>query len=149
MGKPRNGQGLAALFIPLFLAGCSGPGALGTTATTAPPPPPAVVNDPATRVSQVAWTTARAKKCGFVLDRPKLKASYLGFEASQTTDTAALTKLDRAFDAAEGVLAARMADKPDYCRSAVVEEVRADLARYLAGDFTARAVRVAEATDSP
>ncbi len=136
---------LTAIAVSLLLAGCSGSGGSAfTTSSVTPPPAPGVVNDPATRVAQAAWTSARAGKCGFEVDQAKLKAGYIAYETAQGTAPEALAKLDRAFEASRSVLVKKIANQPDYCSTRVVEETRGDLARNLAGDYAARAVAKAD-----
>jgi hypothetical protein len=119
------------------LAGCSGVGGkpLSTASTT-----PVVVDNNQTRLSQVAWTAARAAKCGFVIDQARLKSNYIAYEAT-ASEPAALATVEKAYDAVHSVMEKKIAPQSDYCSTAVVDEVRSDLARYLAGNFAARAVK--------
>jgi hypothetical protein len=73
--------------------------------------------DPLSRPIQVAWTSARAKYCGFLFEH-----AY-----------------DYTFDS----VTAGIGSDPAYCSKARTEAIRVDLTRYLAGDYTpsARAAR--------
>src|SRR5512145_535689 len=67
-------------------AGCSGASGLLTGSATAAADAPRKLgnDDPTARPIAVAWTSARAVRCGFHFDPAKLKASYLAYEARQS-----------------------------------------------------------------
>ena len=49
-----------------------------------PDAPPGISNEsPMARPASVAWTSARAKRCGFFFDPVKLRTTYLAYEARQ------------------------------------------------------------------
>lgn len=131
----------------LALAGCgNGGGSLFTGSVSkpaAPPPPPPVVNDLTTRLSQTAWNSARAVKCGFYLDHAKLTNAYLTYEAGLGATPEQLATIKQNYDAARVVFGKRISANPEYCTEKVVEETRMDISRYLAGDFAPRQVAVA------
>jgi hypothetical protein len=89
--------------------------------------------DPAAKPIQVAWTSARAAKCGFYFDPAKLRSAYLA------TDPAA----QQAYDAAHAQVIKALASKEDYCSKETIADIRADLRRHLAGDY-APTLRVAQ-----
>jgi hypothetical protein len=90
--------------------------------------------DPAARPIAVAWTSARAQRCGFYFDPGKLKASYLAYEAKQSgPDLAA--KAAKSYDTTFKTIHDRVASDPDYCSDRKSAEIKADLTRHLAGDF--------------
>lgn len=133
----------------LALAGCSKPDAApapsftSSTAAIATPAAdqPQVVNDADTRVLQVAWTSARADKCQFYYDLPKLKAAYLASEVQGGASEVEMSRIDKAFEFTRASVAGRLATKSNYCQDERnVRAVKSDLARYLTGDFSARAV---------
>lgn len=126
---------LGTVVFVLALAACSGS---QTTSSTEPLAP--VSNDPQTRAMQVAWTAERAQRCGFHVDQAKLKANYLGYETAQGLTPQQIGQLDGAYDKIRALIAPRIKD-PAYCTETVVSEIRSDLGRYLAGDFTPRSVR--------
>jgi hypothetical protein len=132
------GRLILASILALPLAACTAVKSL-TTGSVAP----VVVDDSATRLSQVAWTSARADKCGFVIDQARLKSSYIAYEAT-VTDPAGLAKVEQAYDAVRSVMVKKISPQADYCGAKVVGETRSDLARYLSGNFAARAVSNAE-----
>jgi len=67
-------------------SGCGGSASgLLTGSTPAAADGPGTLNndDPAARPVAVAWTSARAQRCGFYFDPAKLRASYLAYESRQ------------------------------------------------------------------
>src|SRR5262245_41286736 len=66
-------------------AGCSSAasGLLTGSTAAAADVPTASNDDPAARPMAVAWTSARAQRCGFFFDPGKLRSSYLAYEARQ------------------------------------------------------------------
>ena len=116
-------------------AGCSGASGLMTGSTPAAADAPGTLNneDPAARPVAVAWTSARAQRCGFYFDSAKLRSSYLAFEARQSgTD---LAKAEKTYDSTFQTIRQRVASEPNYCTDAKSAEIKKDLTRHLAGDF--------------
>jgi hypothetical protein len=118
-------------------AGCGG-GASGllTGSTPAAADAPGTVEnvDPGARPIAVAWTSARAQRCGFFFDPAKLRASYLAFEARQSPPDQ-FAKAEKTYDATFQTIRQRVAAEPDYCTDAKSAEIKKDLTRHLAGDF--------------
>jgi hypothetical protein len=81
----------------------------------------------------VAWTSARAQRCGFYFDPAKLRSSYLAFEARQPGADPA--KAEKTYDATFKTIRERAAADPDYCTDTKSAEIKKDLNRHLAGDF--------------
>ena len=92
-------------------------------------------DDPNARPVYVAWTSARAQRCGFYFDAAKLKASYLAYEQTQGVSGPAVATLDKNYDAAQKNLAAKVAEDPGYCQGRRADLVKADLNRLLGGDY--------------
>ena len=69
------------LAMPAALGGCSG-GASGLTTSAVSGETPSGINNehPMARPISAAWTSARAKRCGFYFDPGKLRDSYLRYE---------------------------------------------------------------------
>jgi hypothetical protein len=127
--------------LAVLLAGCNGSGGSAfTTGTAAPAAPlkPAVTDDVSTRAVQAATTSVRAEKCGFTVDLAKLEANYVAYETSRGTTADDLTKIGRGYTAGRKLLRNSFDQDPDYCSNAMVEKTRSDLARNLAGDFSAQ-----------
>ena len=81
----------------------------------------------------VAWTSARAQRCGFYFDAAKLRSSYLVFEGRQPG--ADVAKAEKAYDSTFQTIRKRVTDNPDYCTESKNAEIKKDLTRHLAGDF--------------
>jgi hypothetical protein len=106
--------------------------------------------DPLARPTQVAWTSARARHCGFMFDPVRLKSDYLASEARRyglgstggTTDIQ-MKKLEKTYDYTFDSVTVTIQDDPAYCNKSRADAIRKDLNRYLAGDYTpsARAAR--------
>jgi hypothetical protein len=92
--------------------------------------------DPLARPIQLAWTSARASYCGFMFDPVKLKADYMADESRRGADPYQLQRYSEAYDyTRESVLHTIKADG-NYCTKERNDAIRADLKRYLAGDYT-------------
>ncbi len=120
------------LFGATLNAGCgSSIGGLG--AAEAP-----VVSDdnPMARPIQVAWTSARAQRCGFYFDPARLRTTYLGYEQRQAGMTSEqFAKIQASYDSTFKTISAKVSADPDYCSDKKGEEIKADLQRHLAGDY--------------
>ena len=115
--------------------GCSGASGFLTGSTTAADAPGKLNNeDPAARPVAVAWTSARAVRCGFYFDPAKLKASYLAYEAKQAGPDK-LANVEKTYDSTFKAIRDRVSSDPDYCTNRKSAEIKTDLTRHLAGDF--------------
>ena len=117
-------------------AGCSGGASgllTGSTPAAADAPGTLSNEDPVARPIAVAWTSARAQRCGFYFDPAKLRSSYLAFEARQPG--ADLAKAEKTYDSTFQTIRQRVGSEPDYCTDAKSADIKKDLARHLAGDF--------------
>ena len=94
----------------------------------APGEVPALSNeDPLARPVAVAWTSARAQRCGFYFDPTKLRASYLAYEAKQsnrgaTGKSGEELRLDLQGHSRSGL------QRPDYCTDRKGTEIKTELA---------------------
>jgi hypothetical protein len=119
------------------LAGCGGgaSGFLGGAAPAAADAPGTMSDDhPMARPIAVAWTSARAQRCGFYFDPAKLRTSYLAFEAKQSAPEQ-LAKAEKTYDSTFKTIRERVTEDADYCSNAKSAEIKKDLNRHLAGDF--------------
>ena len=117
-------------------AGCSGGTGLITGSTAAADAPPTVAaEDPTARPMAVAWTSARAQRCGFYFDPDKLRASYLAYEARQSSPEQ-VAKAQQVYDTTFKTIRAKVAEDPNYCSDSKSADIKKDLTRHLAGDFT-------------
>ncbi len=117
-------------------AGCSGGASgllTGSTPAAADAPGTLTNEDPVARPIAVAWTSARAQRCGFYFDPAKLRSSYLAFEARQPG--ADLAKAEKTYDSTFQTIRQRVGSEPDYCTDAKSADIKKDLTRHLAGDF--------------
>lgn len=129
---------------PLLLGGCGGSGGLttasliggGEPAQAAPAPAGPAPSDPTSRALQVGATSARAGHCGFFFDPAKLKASFLAAESAKGASPEQLQKVEREYDYVRASVAKKIAGEADYCSDPKAREIKSDLARHLAGDFT-------------
>src|SRR5689334_16242412 len=96
-------------------------------------------DDPLSRPIQTAWTSARAKYCGFMFDPARLKADYLADEARRGADQAQLTKLSKVYDETLDSVTATISQDPNYCNTDRLAAIRVDLKRYLSGDYAPKA----------
>lgn len=135
---------LTAAVLPLLLAACANSPlpslSTGSVAadTAAPSAPAAPASDPTSRAFQVGSTSARAVKCGYNFDPAKLKAQYLASETTLGTPVADLAKVEKVYDVSFNGVARGIAEKDAYCNEAKSKEIKADLTRHLAGDYSPR-----------
>lgn len=134
---------LTSVLLALAMAGCSGTSGLSTssifgansnTATAQPPPPP--VSDPTARAFQVGTVSARAVKCGYNFDPAKLKASFLAAEAGQGATADDLSRIEKVYDISFNGVTKAVAAEPNYCGAEKTQQIKADLGRHLAGDYS-------------
>jgi hypothetical protein len=121
----------------VLLSGC-GNSASGLTTGSAPTgdAPAAISNeDPMARPVAVAWTSARAQRCGFFFDPARLRSSYLAYEAKQSSGEQ-LAKAEKTYDSTFKIISQRVSADPDYCSDRKGNEIKGELQRHLAGDFT-------------
>jgi hypothetical protein len=115
-------------------AGCGG-NAAGLTTTSSTESKIPSNDDPLARPTFVAWTAARAKRCGFFFDPAKLKAAYLAFENKQGQG-ANLANIEKVYDQTFKSTADSAWAQEDYCSERKGVEIKQELARHLAGDYT-------------
>jgi hypothetical protein len=92
------------------------------------------LNDPMTRPTQVAWTSARAVHCGFIFDPAQLRANYMAAELQ--AGNAQMEKIEQAYDYTFQSVSATIKADARYCSKERTAAIRKDLNRYLAGDYT-------------
>jgi hypothetical protein len=118
-------------------AGCSNNASgLSTAGLPADAPGKFSNEDPGTRPVAVAWTSARAKRCGFYFDPAKLKINYLAYERMQGQAPEQLAKIETAYDTTFRVTTEKVSADADYCSDRRGLEIKTDLQRHLAGDYT-------------
>jgi hypothetical protein len=92
--------------------------------------------DPMARPIQMAWTSARASHCGYMFDPVKLKDDYMRDESRRSVDAYQLQRISEAYDYTRESVMSTIKGDPNYCNKARTDAIRADLKRYLAGDYT-------------
>lgn len=136
----RNGPAgiIAAAAAAVALAGCGG--GLGLTGKSEEPAAEAVSlereNTPQNRLLQVSATAARASYCAFGMDRAKLKADYLAYERNQGASPDMIAKFDSLYDSSYNLFYKKVRENPESCSKEQIEEIRPDINRHLAGDYT-------------
>jgi hypothetical protein len=138
MDRFARGFAFGLLLAAAGLAGCSGnAGGLltGSTPAAADAPGKLPSEDPTARPVAVAWTSARAQRCGFFFDPAKLRSSYLAYEARQSSPDL-LGKAEQTYDQTFKSIRAKVGADPEYCSDSKSAEIKKDLTRHLAGDFT-------------
>src|SRR5215470_15179985 len=93
-------------------------------------------NDPMARPIAVAWTSARAKRCGFYFDPAKLRSNYLAYETKQGATGEQYAKIEKSYDGTYRATSEKIALDADYCTERKGLEIKVDLERYLQGDYT-------------
>lgn len=134
----RFAQGLGVTLLlgaTAMYAGC-GNSASGLTTGSADAPGALGNADPMARPVAVAWTSARAKRCGFYFDPAKLKINYLSYERTQGTGNEQLANIEKAYDTSFKTTSDRISGDAAYCSDRKGLEIKADLQRHLAGDYT-------------
>ncbi|MGI9520237.1 MAG: hypothetical protein ACR2PG_01195 [Hyphomicrobiaceae bacterium] len=136
---------ILAVGFGLLLAGCgtsSLPSLTSFTTVSATTQPattgsaPAVdLTTPTDRAVNVGATVARAQKCGYYFDANTLKSQYLAAEAQIAPSPETMKKTETAYEYARIRVARKVAKSDNYCTKERVKTVKAQLNRYLAGDY--------------
>ena len=100
-------------------------------------------SDPLARPTQVAWTSARATRCGFVFSPQQLRSNYLSSESRLGLGQAQMQSITEAYDYTLESVSQQINGDQAYCTKDRLQAIRVDLNRYLAGDYrpTARMAR--------
>lgn len=152
---------LTLLFGCLALGACSGNQTLTNISTGSlfggakPPEAPAAgaqavaaaapVSTPTDRAFQVGSVTARATKCGYNFDPAKLKANYMAYETSMGLAPADAGNVEKIYTVAYNGITKAAASDPNYCNEKKTKEIKEDLSKLLAGDYTPTQRKVAAA----
>jgi len=84
----------------------------------------------------VAWTSARAKRCGFAFDPAKLRTLYLAYEAKQGAADDAYARIEKAYDTPYRLTLEKISSDPNYCTEQKQRQIKGDLERHLIGDYS-------------
>lgn len=96
-------------------------------------------SDPLARPTQVGWTSARATRCGFIFSPDQLRASYIASERAAGRTPNEMKKIEKAYDYTLESVTLTINDNQTYCNKERLDAIRADLNRYLSGDYRAKA----------
>jgi hypothetical protein len=122
------------------LAGCAGSGSELTTAGVLgeekKPGNLAMQSTATGRAIQVGSVAARAVKCGFNFDPAKLKSAFLASEAQAGLGVDELAKTEKVYGVAYSGVAKGVQGDSAYCTDRKSAEIKSDLTRHLAGDFS-------------
>jgi len=144
-----TGHRFVALGAVLLLGGCSSSSGMSTGSLfgggqqNAAAPAAVAANpagDPTTRAFQVGSTSARAVKCGYNFDPVKLKTTFLSSEAAAVS-AADIPRVEKVYDTAYNGVAKAVAGQPGYCTPDKTADIKANLTRHLAGDYTPAQVK--------
>lgn len=143
-----SGRNLIAMGVALALGGCSSSSGVSTgslfgggqTATAATAAPAAPTGDPTSRAFQVGSTAARAVKCGYNFDPVKLRTNFLSNEAA-TVSAGDIPRIEKVYDTAYSGVAKAVAGQQDYCSPEKTADIKTNLTRHLAGDYTPAPVK--------
>jgi hypothetical protein len=133
------------LLLGLALSGCGSNGASGVStasildgkagATAGGDVAAIKPDDPTAKSVQVAWTAARAQKCGFNFDAAKLRASYLGAESKAGAQPGQMSAFEKTYDTTFANVATNIKADDAYCSDRKTAAIKADLQRHLAGNY--------------
>jgi hypothetical protein len=136
----RPTQATLLLLASVTNAGCSNStdyAAISTSAISTPNLSETAAPDSTSRPLAVAWTSARAKRCGFSFDPAKLRTLYLAYETKQGATREGYAKIEKAYDTSYRVTLEKVSSDPDYCTEQKQRQIKADLERHLIGDYSA------------
>ncbi len=110
----------------------------------APVPTPSTPTD---RAFQVGSVTARATKCGYNFDPARIKANYVAYESSLGATPDDIAKIEKIYTVAFNGITKAAATEENYCNEKKTKEIKADLTKLLAGDYSPTPRKVAAAED--
>lgn len=132
---------LIAIATSALLTACSGAGTGLSTGSLfgskqAETVAAAPVETASMRAAQVGAVSARAAKCGYNFDPVRLKTGFLAAESQKGVSTEELGRTEREFDTIRVKVAATLAANPDFCTDGKTREIKTDLTRHMAGDYS-------------
>jgi hypothetical protein len=132
LGGCSSGDNAAGISTASLLDGKSGAGGSET---------PSLANikadDPKAKAVQVAWTAARAQRCGYNFDAAKLKANYLASEARAGVAQPQIAEFDKTYDTTFVTVSTNIKSDANYCTERKTASIKSELQRHLAGNYTA------------
>jgi hypothetical protein len=131
LGGCNSGDKAAGISTASLLDGKSGAGSGETPSLSNIKP-----DDPKAKAVQVAWTAARAQKCGYNFDAAKLKASYLASEARAGVAQPQIAEFDKTYDTTFATVSTNIKADDTYCNERKTASIKSELQRHLAGNYT-------------
>jgi len=141
-GVMDRGAGLPSLaIVVLTTVLCSGCSTNSSMIMPAGPPQIGAArgDEKAGRAARVAFTSACAQAYGVAHDPTKLRAAYVRYETTQGAKAGTLAALENDYDTTYRSIMDLGAQRANYCSAKDGQEINADLRRYQAGHFEARA----------
>jgi hypothetical protein len=139
MRSGRVAAGVGCATAALLLGACSLDSSSLTTGTllggTAKPKVQSPVEVTTSRALHVAAISAKASRCGYVFDPFAVRASYLAFEAGQSTPELA-ARAEKSYDFTHASISKAIAGQADYCSDDQTATIKRDLNNVLAGNFS-------------
>lgn len=129
---------LSGIALALVLVACSSGTPSLTTGTLfggAKTKPKA--DEPTRRMLSVATTSARAARCGYNFDPARLRTGYLAYESTQGGGADQIAKLEKGYDYTRASVLQKLGPPDEYCTDDKTAEIKRELTRHLAGDYTA------------
>lgn len=145
------GRFVLPIALSLALAGCAGSSSLTTgslfgggsePAKTAAPVAPE--GDATSRAFQVGSVSARAVKCGYNFDPATLKSKFLAAEAARGSTPDMIARAEKIYGVAYNGVWKGVAAQESYCSSKRTKQIKADLNRHLAGDYSPSKRKIAQ-----
>lgn len=121
----------------LGLTACSGDGpSLPTGSLFSGAQAKPATDDRTERALLAGATSARASRCGYNFDPARLRQAYIAYETAQGGSPEDIAKAEKAFDYTRTALAGKIAQDEAFCSDAKTKEIKAELTKQLAGDFS-------------
>jgi hypothetical protein len=121
----------------LGLTACGNGGGVTTGSLFGSSQPKPVTDERTERALEVAATSARASRCGYNFNAAKLRQAYLAYETAHGGTPEQVAKVEKVFDYTHTSLAQKIAKEEDFCSEAKTKDIKANLTKNLAGDFSA------------
>ena len=152
LGACSGNQTLSGLSTGSLFGGSKPPAEAAQVATPAGAPavaaaPVPTPSTPTDRAFQVGSVTARATKCGYNFDPARIKANYVAYESSLGATPDDIAKIEKIYTVAFNGITKAAATEENYCNEKKTKEIKADLTKLLAGDYSPTPKKVAAAED--
>jgi hypothetical protein len=147
LGACSGNQTLSNLSTGSLFGGAAPPAEAQAATPAVAAAPVAAPSTPTDRAFQVGSVTARATKCGYNFDPARIKANYVAYETSLGATPDDVTKIEKIYTVAFNGVTKAAATEENYCSEKKTKEIKADLTKLLAGDYTPTPRKVAAAEE--